>query len=57
MTNYFKWFSLEKAYNINHTLLRKAFLAKSMELHPDKSNIDEAELLLFRNIIIRRMLY
>jgi hypothetical protein len=34
MTNYFKWFSLEKAYNINHTLLRKAFLAKSMELHP-----------------------
>jgi molecular chaperone HscB len=43
MTNYFKWFSLEKAYNINHTLLRKAFLAKSMELHPDKSNIDEAE--------------
>ncbi len=43
MTNYFEWFSLEKAYNLNQTLLRKAFIAKSMALHPDKSNIDEAE--------------
>jgi len=39
--DYFEWFGLERKFVIDQALLRKAFLNKSMELHPDKAGIDE----------------
>lgn len=39
--DYFEWFGLERKFAIDQALLRKAFLNKSMELHPDKAGLDE----------------
>lgn len=39
--DYFEWFGLERKFNIDKAGLRKAFLTKSMELHPDKAGLDE----------------
>lgn len=35
--DYFEWFGIDRKYNIDQGALRKAFLVKSMELHPDKA--------------------
>ena len=41
--NYFEWFGVERKFNLDPADLRKSFLSKSMELHPDKANsIDES---------------
>ena len=39
--DYFEWFGLERKFNIDQAGLRKAFLTKSMELHPDKTGLNE----------------
>ena len=38
--DYFEWFNVARRFEIDQTALRKAFLTKSMELHPDKSTFD-----------------
>ncbi|MBK8602112.1 MAG: Fe-S protein assembly co-chaperone HscB [Saprospiraceae bacterium] len=41
--DYFEWFGVERKFNLDPADLRKSFLSKSMELHPDKANsIDES---------------
>ena len=37
--DYFEWFGIDRKYNLDQGALRKAFLVKSMELHPDKVGI------------------
>ena len=39
--DYFEWFGLQRRFDADQGLLRKSFLTKSMELHPDRSAIDE----------------
>ncbi|HQP77191.1 MAG TPA: Fe-S protein assembly co-chaperone HscB [Saprospiraceae bacterium] len=39
--DYFEWFGLDRKFNIDQAGLRKAFLTKSMELHPDKTGLNE----------------
>lgn len=43
MMNYFEWFGIERGFNLDQGKLRKLFLAKSMDLHPDKSALSEDE--------------
>lgn len=35
--DYFEWFGIDRKYYLDQSILRKAFLEKSRELHPDKA--------------------
>lgn len=39
--DYFEWFGVDRKFNVDQPALRKTFLAKSMELHPDRSTFDD----------------
>lgn len=36
--DYFEWFGVERKFNLDPADLRKSFLSKSRELHPDKAD-------------------